>query len=99
MQFLRLEPHLHREALGVIGRSPIGRKQRQLARPPALVVEGLDRPPPCRLLAVVDLAQIKHRALHHPAASTALAFDNAPVTVLFAVLLPPGCPSISLGWR
>ena len=56
----------------------------------AVALGPFDHPRPRRLLAVIDLAQIKHRALDHPAASTALAFDNAPVTVLLAVLLPSG---------
>src|SRR6202521_1404954 len=43
-------------------------------------------------LAIVDLAQIQNRTLHHPTARTALAFDNAPVTVLLAVL-PSPCES------
>jgi hypothetical protein len=37
------------------------------------------------MLAVVDLAQIQHLPLHHLAASTALALDNIPVTMFFAV--------------
>src|SRR5262252_10352649 len=41
------------------------------------------------MLAVVDLAQIQDRALHHATARTAPAFDNAPVTVLLAVLPSP----------
>src|SRR6201981_1339008 len=41
------------------------------------------------MLAVVDLAQIQHRALHHATARTAPAFDNAPITVLLAVLPSP----------
>jgi hypothetical protein len=73
----------------VIGHVPPGRKQRELTRSLALLVEGFDDPGPRRVLAVVDLAQIQHRSLHHLAAGTALAFDNAPVTVLLAVLPPP----------
>src|SRR6516165_704616 len=41
------------------------------------------------MLAVVDLAQIQDRALHHATARTAPAFDNAPITVLLAVLPSP----------
>src|ERR1700674_3474187 len=33
-----------------------------------------------------NLAQIQNRTLHHPTAHTAPAFDNAPITVLLAVL-------------
>jgi hypothetical protein len=49
------------------------------------LVEGLDHPAP-GFLAIVDLAEIKHLALHHLAAGAALALDNAPVAVLLAVL-------------
>src|SRR5208283_6179417 len=41
------------------------------------------------LLAVVDLAEIEHLALHHLAAGAALALDNAPVPMLLAVLETP----------
>jgi len=52
----------------------------------AAFVESIDHPAPGLALAVVDLPKIKHRPLYHPTTSAALAFDNAPVTVLFAVL-------------
>src|SRR5271167_2211973 len=54
--------------------------------PPAPLVERFDHPAPRRLLAIVDLAQIQNRTLHHTPARTAPAFDNAPITVLLAVL-------------
>src|ERR1700746_1286755 len=41
------------------------------------------------MLAVVDLAQMQDRALHHATARTAPAFDNAPITVFLAVLPSP----------
>src|SRR5208337_2371039 len=46
-------------------------------------------PTPGFLLAVVDLAQIEHLALHRLAAGAALALDNAPVPMLLAVLETP----------
>src|ERR1700681_1854352 len=92
MQFHRIEPHLHPKALGLIRHRPFGRKQRKLPMPPTPLVEPFDHPAPRRVLAVVDLAQIQNRTLHHPTARTAPAFDNAPVTVLLAVL-PSPCES------
>src|ERR1700741_3633220 len=49
-------------------------------------VKSIDHPAPGLALAVVDLAEIKHRTLHHSTAGAALTLDNAPVTVLLAVL-------------
>ena len=42
-------------------------------------------PTPSLVLAVVDLAQIQHLPLHHLAAGTALALDNIPIAMFFAV--------------
>src|ERR1700682_4179285 len=92
MQLHRIEPHLHPKAPGMIRYRTLGRKQRKLSMPPAPLVEPFDHPAPRRVLAVVDLAQIQNRTLHHPTARAAPAFDNAPITVLFAVL-PPSCES------
>src|SRR5260370_6708605 len=92
MQLHRIEPHLHPKALGLIRHRPFGRKQRKLPMPPTPLVEPFDHPAPRRVLAVVDLAQIQNRTLHHPTARTAPAFDNAPITVLLAVL-PSPCES------
>ena len=86
MQSHRIEPHLHPKTLGMIRHRPLGRKQRKLPMPSARFVKNFDRPAPCRVLAIVDLAQIQDRTLHHTTAPTALAFDEAPVTVLLAVL-------------
>src|SRR5271157_2993523 len=97
MQLHRIEPHLHAEARGVIRDASLGREQRELARPLALLVEGLDDPRPSPMRAVVDLAQIQHRALDHPAAGTAPAFDNAPVAVLFAVFPSPSESQVHTG--
>jgi hypothetical protein len=41
-------------------------------------VEGFDHPAPRFVLAIIDLAQIQNRTLHHPTACTAPAFDKAP---------------------
>src|SRR5271166_3458153 len=86
MQLHGPEPDLHAIALGVIGQRSIGGEQGQLSGLLRPLVEGLDHPAPGFLLAVVDLAEIKHLPLHHLAAGAALALDNAPVAVLLAVL-------------
>ena len=59
---------------------------RVAARP---FIKGLDHTAPSLLLAVVDLAEIQHLALHHSAASTALALDNIPIAMFFAVFEAP----------
>src|SRR5271170_4973412 len=92
MQLHRIEPHLHPKTFGMGRHRPLGGEQGQLPMPPAPLVEPFDHPAPRRMLAVVALAQIQNRSLHHPTARTTLAFDNAPVTVLLAVL-PSPCES------
>jgi hypothetical protein len=52
---------------------------------PGILVEGIDHPAPGFALAVVDLAEIQHRPLHHLAAGAALALDDAPIAMLLAV--------------
>src|SRR5204863_9883653 len=86
MQLHGPQPDLHPMALGVIGQRPVGGEQGQLGCLLRPLVEGLDHPAPAFLLAVVDLAEIEHLALHDFAAGAALALDNAPVAVLLAVL-------------
>jgi hypothetical protein len=92
MQLHRIEPHPHRKARGLIRHRPFGRKQGELPIAPAPLVEGFDHAAPRRVLAVVDLAEIQDWSLHHTTARAALAFDNAPATVLLAVL-PSSCES------
>src|ERR1700731_2823337 len=55
-------------------------------------VERFDLTTPRFALAIIDLAQIQNRTLHHTTTRTASAFDNAPVPVLLAVL-PSPCES------
>ncbi len=71
---------------------PLGRKQGELSMPPARFVERFDLMAPRFALPIIDLAQIQNRTLHHTTTRTALAFHNAPVTVLLAVL-PSPCES------
>jgi hypothetical protein len=92
MQFHRIEPHLQPKAPRLLRYRPFGRKQSKLPIAPAPLVEGFDQAAPRRVLAIVDLAQIQNRTLHHTTARTTPAFDNAPVTVLLAVL-PSPCES------
>ena len=86
MQFHRIQPHLQPIGPGVLRNALPGGKQRELSMLLAAFVESIDHPAPGLALAVVDLPEIKHRPLYHSTTSAALAFDNAPVTVLFAVL-------------
>ena len=92
MQFHRIKSHLHPKALGLIWYRPFGRKQGELPMSPARFIESFDHSAPRLVLAIVDLAQIQNRTLHHATARTASAFDNAPITVLLAVL-PSSCES------
>src|SRR6478672_6649206 len=69
-----------------------GGKQRKLPMSPARFVKRLHLATPRFALAIIDLAQIKNRALHHTTTGTASAFDNARVAVLLAVL-PSPCES------
>jgi hypothetical protein len=71
-----------------------GRKQRELSMFLTPFVKSIDHPAPGLALAVVDLSEIKYRPLYHPTAGAALALDNAPVTVLLAVLPSPCRPSV-----
>src|SRR4029079_18840289 len=88
-QLHRFTPQLDRLSLRVVGQSPVGQTQCSLPGAPAVLVEGLDLSTPGGMLAVVDLAEIQNRLLHHPAAGTASALDKAPVAVLLAILDSP----------
>src|ERR1700732_4629227 len=71
---------------------PLGWKQGKLPMPSVRFVERFDLTTPRFALAIIDLAQIQNRTLHHTTTRTASAFDNAPVPVLLAVL-PSPCES------
>ena len=85
MQLHRVEPHLHTMRLRVLGQCPIGREQGELSVAASVFIEGFDLPTPSFMLAVIDLAEIQHWALHHFAAATSLVLDNVPIAMLFAV--------------
>ena len=65
---------------------PILGEQRELLRLLPAFVKHLDGLAPRRFLTVIDLTQIKHMPLDHPAPCGAAAFHNAPVAMLFAIL-------------
>ncbi len=67
---------------------PAGWEKRHLLGSFMALGEHLDGAPPGRLLAVVDLAEIKHLALDHPAAPHPTVLDEAPGAVDLAVFAP-----------
>lgn len=70
------------------GNRAILREQGHLQGPSPAFGENLNGPPPGRLLAVVDLAEIKHLALDHPATAHPPVLHKAPTAVRLAVLAP-----------
>src|SRR5712691_656049 len=80
-----LEPHLDAMRLGMFGNRAIGRKQGKLPVAAGPFIKGFDLTTPSLMLAVVDLAQVQHLPLYHLAASAALALDNIPIAMFFAV--------------
>ena len=85
MKLHRIEANLHAMTAGVIGDIAVGREQRQLRVSPRVFVERFDHATPGFALTIVDLAEIKHRPLHHLATGAALVLDDAPIAMLFAV--------------
>src|ERR1700733_4650385 len=79
------EPDVHHIAIQQWRRAILGEK-RDLPAGLPLLLECHDRLTPCGALAVVDLAQVKHGPLHDPPAGHPAVLDNAPITVLLAVL-------------
>src|SRR5262245_17666072 len=51
----------------------------------SVFIKGFDLPTPSFMLAIVDLAEIQHLALHRFTAVTSLVLDNIPIAMLFAV--------------
>jgi len=74
---------------GVDGHRSVFRKQAERCGTLLLLVEHLQRLAPRRLLAVVDLAQIQHAALHHFAGLQTPTLFDAVVAVFLTVLRPP----------
>src|SRR5271157_184158 len=88
-------PQLHLAQLDLDGIQGIGwygpvfREQAQRSRPLLPLVEDFQRLAPGGLLAIVDLTQIQHTALHDSAGLKAAAFLDAVIAVFLAVFLPP----------
>ncbi len=81
-----IKPHLHAMALRMLRNRAIGGKQRQLPMTASVFVKRLNHPTPGFTLAVVDLAEIQHLALHHLPGHAAAVLDNIPVPMFLAVL-------------
>jgi len=89
MQLHGIEAHLNPATLDVLGQLTVRRKQRELRALLRVLIEGFDDPALHLVLAVVDLPEIQHLALHDPAISAALGFNDIPVAMLLAVLEAP----------
>ena len=70
MKFKLLKVHLYPVSGGMIGNLPIPGKERQSSLLAAILVESFNNSAPPLTLAVIDLAQIQHLALHDLAART-----------------------------
>src|SRR6266481_1827485 len=92
-----LKAHLNSITTGVLGQLFFSREERQLRALLALLIEGFNHPAPRLLLAVVDLAEIQHLALHDLAPSTAPTLYDVPVTMLLAVFDSPIAAQVHLG--
>jgi hypothetical protein len=66
---------------------PVVRKQAKCREFLLFLIEHLQRLAPGCLLAIVDLAQIHHRAMHNPPTRNAATLHNAEIPVLFAIFL------------
>ncbi len=65
--------------------SAVFREQHHLRRRTLILFEHVDAPAPSRLLRIVDLPEVEHLTLHYAPIGDPAVFDNAPVTMLFAV--------------
>jgi hypothetical protein len=86
MQLHAIKPHLHAMAPRVLRNRAIGGKQCELPVAASVFVERLDHPTPGFTLAVVDLAEIQHLALHHLPGHAAAVLNNIPIPMFLAVL-------------
>ena len=64
------------------------REQRDLLRSIVILTKELDGFAPRSFLPTVEFAEVKHMSLDDAIMLAALAFDNTPVAVLFAILEP-----------
>src|SRR6266550_7141221 len=83
-QFETVQFHLQTvDCIG--GNLAVIRKQTQVRILLLLFIEYRKRLAPCRLLLIVDLAEIEDRSLHRLAGSNAMVFYDAEVAMIFAV--------------
>ena len=87
-QFAQLQPDDRSIRLHPL--AAVFRKQRQRARLRRPFLQDGDRLAPRPFLRIVDLAQVQQRPLHHTAPADPAILDDAPITVLLAVLLALG---------
>ena len=79
--------HFHLQAVDYIGGNlSIVRKQTQVCILLLLFIKHRQRLPPCRLLLVVDLAEIENGSLHRLVRSDAMVLDDAEAMVLAVFL-------------
>ena len=82
-----IQPDAHHARVGG-GRGPVVREEGDLGRGVRAGRVGLESLAPGGALRVIDLAQIKHLALHDAAVVEPFVFDHTPVSVFLAILLP-----------
>src|SRR5208337_262197 len=87
LQLHLAELHLH-AVDGVGGNRPVPRKQTQRRISLLPLIKHLQRPAPCRLLAVVDFPQVQHLPLRHFPRLQTPTFHHRVVAVLLPVLDP-----------
>ena len=87
LQAQRSEAHLHAEALRMAWHLAVGGKEGELLRA-ALFSHRIQAAGPALALRVIEFAEVEHMALNDTRARAAHRFDDAPVTMFFAVLDP-----------
>ena len=70
----------------VIEGVPILREQADLLSEMINFIEDLQTLAPGRLLGVINLTQVQHRALNRSPKAQSAVFDNTPIAMLFAIL-------------
>jgi hypothetical protein len=94
-----VQPHLDADVRRMRGDRPVRGEQRQPQLPLTALLEGLDAAQPRRLLAVVDLAEVQHVAIHRPPVGTPALLRDAPVPMLLAVFDPAMALEVHCGLR
>ena len=86
-----VEPHAddrQRICVRIFHRRMVLREQRDLLRRVVILPEKLDGFTPRSFLPAVEFAEVEHVSLDDAMLLAALAFDNTPAAVLFAILEP-----------